>query len=111
MTVKQRSNTKIDNINPLYFIVNKINEYIEVISGNEYLTLVTVDESKDTLKRYEELWNKIRDLIRSITNKLGNYNSDDNFPLNNTLELHNMVIVLRAVFHEGNKYYPQNTIQ
>lgn len=30
--------------------------------------------SKDTLKRFEELWNKIRDLIRSITNSLDNYN-------------------------------------
>ena len=24
-----------------------------------------------------------------------------------TLELHNMIIVLRSIFHEGNKYYPQ----
>ena len=35
------------------------------------------------------------------------FNLDDNLPLNETLELHNMSIVLRAVFHEGNKHYPQ----
>ena len=29
--------------------------------------------SKDTLKRFEELWYKIRDLIRSITNNSDNY--------------------------------------
>ena len=29
--------------------------------------------SKDTLKRFEEPWNKIRDLIRSITNNSDNY--------------------------------------
>ena len=63
MTVKQRSNTKIDNINPLYFIVNKINEYIEVISGNEYLTLVTVDESKDTLKSTKNYGTKLEILL------------------------------------------------
>ena len=35
------------------------------------------------------------------------FNLDDDLPLNETLELHNMAIVVRAVFHEGNKYCPQ----
>ena len=35
--------------------------------------LVPIDESKGTLKKYEELWNKIRDLIRSIANSLDYY--------------------------------------
>ena len=34
-------------------------------------------------------------------------NSDNDLPLNKTLELKNMAIVVRAVFHEDNKYYPQ----
>ena len=33
-------------------------------SGDKYLTLVSTDESKDTLKTYEKLWAKIKDLIR-----------------------------------------------
>ena len=32
------------------------------------------------------------------------FNSDDDLPLNKSLELRNMIIV---VFHEDNKYYPQ----
>ena len=32
------------------------------------MTLVPTNKSQDTLKQYEELWNKIRDLTRSITN-------------------------------------------
>ena len=36
------------------------------------LTLVPTNESNEIIKKYEELWNKIRDLIRSITE-----NSDD----------------------------------
>ena len=35
--------------------------------------LVSTDESKETLNKYEELWNKIRDLIRSVANDKGNY--------------------------------------
>ena len=59
---------KVNNVNPLYLIIDKINGYIEESNGNKYLTLVHTDKIKDTLKMYEELWNKIRDLIISTTN-------------------------------------------
>ena len=35
-----------------------------------------------------------------------NLNSDDDLPLNKTIEIPSMIIVVRAVFHENNKYYP-----
>ena len=65
-------------------------------------------------KKYEELWAKIRDVIRSKFNNSDDYNekymkikfnSDDGLPLNKILEHRNMVIVIRSVFHEGNKCY------
>ena len=34
------------------------------------------------------------------------FNSDDELPLNNTIETPSMIIVVRAVFHENRKYYP-----
>ena len=73
-------------MNHLYFIINKINGYIKESIRNIYLTLVLTDESKDTLKTYEKLWNRIIDLIRSKTDNSNNYdekymkikfNSDD----------------------------------
>ena len=35
------------------------------------------------------------------------FNSDDNLPLNKILKLHNIIIVVRSVFQEDNKYYLQ----
>ena len=35
------------------------------------------------------------------------FNSDDDLPLNKTLRLHNLTIVVRSVFQEGGQYYPQ----
>ena len=35
------------------------------------------------------------------------FNSDDNLPLNKTLNIRNMIIAIRSVFQEDNKYYPQ----
>ena len=60
------------SVNLLYLIFIKVNVYIEEINKNRYLTLVSTNESKEKIKKYEELWIKIRDLIRSI-----NKNSDD----------------------------------
>ena len=58
----------------MHFTFNKADGYIEEIKGNKYLMLVSTDKNKDTLGKYTELWNKINDVIRSITNTSGNYN-------------------------------------
>ena len=58
----------------------------------------------------------MRDLIISISNNSGNYNekytkikfnSDDDLPLNEMLELYDMVILVRSGFQEDGKHYPQ----
>ena len=93
-----------------------MNRYFEEINGNKCLTLSHTNESKEKIKNYEKLWSKIRDLIMSITKNSDNYdekyikiklNSDDELPLNKTIEIRSMIIVVRAIFHENYKYYPQ----
>ena len=70
--------------------------------------------AKKKIRKYEELWSKIRDLIRSVTKNLDDYdekymkakfNSDDELPLNKTREIPSAIIVVRAIFLENNKYY------
>ena len=46
---------KINNVNPLYLIIYKINGYIKESNGNKYLMLFPTDESKGTLEKYEKL--------------------------------------------------------
>ena len=109
--------TKINNVNSLYLLLNKINGYFEEINRNNYLTLVPTDESKEKIEKYKELWIKIRDLIRLVTKKADDYDekfikiklhSDDKLSLNKTIESPGKVIVVRAFFFfENNKYYPQ----
>ena len=60
---------KINSVNPLYLILNKVDGYFQEIDENKYLTLVPTNEGKDKILKYEELWSKIRDLIRSINKK------------------------------------------
>ena len=54
-----------------------MNGYFEKINANKYLTLVPTDENKEKIKKYEELWIKIRDLIRSITKNSDTYDYDE----------------------------------
>ena len=35
------------------------------------------------------------------------FNSDDNLPLNKILKLHDLTMIVRCVFEEDGKYYPQ----
>ena len=73
VTVKDLIYATPNSIRPLYLIINKMNGYIEESNENKILTLVLTDESKDTPKKYEGLWKKIKNLIRTITNRTGNY--------------------------------------
>ena len=57
---------KIYSGNSLYLIFRYVNRFFEEINKNKYLTLVLANESKEKMKKYEELWIKIRDLRKSI---------------------------------------------
>lgn len=54
-TNKDLSCVKINSINPLCLITDKLNGYIEESNDNKCLTLVVTDESKDTVKKYGEM--------------------------------------------------------
>ena len=70
--IKDSKYVKINSVNPLCLIFKKINGYFEEINESKYLTLVPTNESKEKIRKYKELWIKIKDLIRSVTK-----NSDD----------------------------------
>ena len=74
-----------------------MNGYFKEINEKKYLTRVPTNESKEKIKKYEKLWIKIRDLIRSITKSLNDYDekymkikfhSDDNLPLIKMIEIY-----------------------
>ena len=77
--------------------------------------MTLVSTKKRTNKKHEELWSKIRNLIRSINKSADDYDKkymkikfdlDDDLPLSKVIEIHNVILNVRAVFHE-NKCYLQ----
>ena len=71
--IKNSRYVKINSVNPLYLIFNKVNGYFEELNEIKYLTVVLTYESKEKIERYEELWSKIRDLLRLTTKSLDDY--------------------------------------
>ena len=111
LPIKGLKHVKLNSVNPLYFIFSKINGYFEEINKSKYLTLAPTNESKEKVKKYEELWNKIRDLIRSITKNSNDYDekymkikSNSDGQLNKAIEIPSVIIVVRAIILENNKY-------
>ena len=103
MKVKDLRYSTIISVNPSCVIMDKINAYIEESNGNNTWCWFL-------LMKARTLWGQVRG------NNWGNcdencmkvkFNPDSNLSLNKMLKLHNVTIVVRSVFHEGNKYYPK----
>ena len=111
----------IYSVNPLYLTITHACGYIEEKGVNKYLVfnsmeLHSTDENKELLKKYNDVFNGIRNKIKKMS---GNgcyyekdymkikFNSDDDLPLNKQLKFHNMIITIRSAFEEDGKLYPQ----
>ena len=100
----------------MYLCIDHANGYIEKKKGNKYLFFDSVDENIELLKKYNDVWNGIKNEIKEVSSGECDYekdymkikfNSDDNLPLNKPLKFHNMTITIRSVFEEDGKLYPQ----
>ena len=106
----------IYSVNPLYLTITHASGYIEEKGVNKYLVFDSTDENKELLKKYNDVFNGIRDKIKEISSGECDYekdymkikfNCDYNLPLNKPLKFHMMTIIIRSVFDEDGKLYPQ----
>ena len=113
---------KIDNckniyiVNPLYLNINHSSGYLEGKGVNKLLVFDSADENKELIKKYNDVFNGMKDKIKEINSHECDYekdymkikfNSDDNLPLNKLLKFHLITITIRSVFEEDGKLYLQ----
>ena len=114
ITIKKIGDCKnINSVNPLYLRITHASGYIEEINRDKYLVFDSTDENKELLKKYNDVFNGIRDEIKTINGGKENdyekdymkikFHSDDDLPLNKPLKFHNMTITIRSVFQEDGK--------
>ena len=75
-----------------------------ILNGSKYITLTPANENKSEIKKklenddsgnYDDKYIKIR------------FNSNDNLPLKQELEMNCAIKIARSVFYDGSKYYLQ----
>ena len=103
-------------VNSLYLIVANASGYIKEKGVNKYLVFDSTDENKELLKKYNDVWNGIKNKIKEVSDSECDYekdyvkikfNSDDNLSLNKPLKFHFLTITMRSVFEEDGKLHPQ----
>ena len=67
VTIKRIGNyNNINSVNPLYLVINEMIGHFEGKNENKYLVLDDIDENKEVLKKYEEVWEGIKKEIETI---------------------------------------------
>ena len=98
-------------------MINEMIGHFEEKNENKYLVLDEIDENKEVLNKYKEVWEGIKKEIETINGgekiEYGKdymkirFKSNDDLPLNKPIKLHLLTIVIRSVFSEDGKFYPQ----
>ena len=111
VTIKSISDYEnIHSVYPLYPIIGKSDGYKEESNGNKYLVFASKDK-KEVLTKCTELWNGIKNLIKTVNGgEAGEYDTvSGKLCLNQVIiwKLHMLTVIVRSVFEEDGKYYPQ----
>ena len=103
ITIKKIDDCEIIySVNPLHMLVNHASGYIEEKNGNKYLIFDSTDENKELLKKYNDVWNGIKNKIEAVTSGECDYekdymeikfNSDDDLPLKKPLKFYMITII------------------
>ena len=111
-----------DSASSLYFIFNNVDAYIEYNlnednSETKYLVFPFADKNREALENYTELWDEIKDQIKTINGDnpieygkdfmKARFESNDDLTLCKILNIPVCIIVVNSVFQRDNNYYPQ----
>ena len=98
----------INSVNPLYLMINEMIGHFEEKNEIKYLVLDDLDENKEVLKKYEEVWEGIKKEIETINDgekidygkdfKKIRFESNDDLPLNKPIKLCLLTIIIRSLF-------------
>ena len=112
--VNKKPEWDINSVNPLYLMINRTYGYVEEKNGNKYLNID--DTISEILKKYNQVFNKIKYHIKKINVSDSEYekdymkiefNTNDGIPLNKKLHFLTTTVIIRYVFEKDSKYYPQ----
>ena len=67
VTIKKSGDyNNINSVNPLYLMINQMIGHFEEKNENKYLVLDEIDENKEVLNKYKEVWEGIKKKLKLL---------------------------------------------
>ena len=106
---------EINSVNPLCLRIKDIKDQFKKGKGDNVWYLIIFGDA-DVLRKFANIWKSIRAKIEENTGGIVQYDKDymkikfesnDNLPTDNIVNMHQVTIIIRSVFAQNGKFYPQ----
>ena len=105
----------MNSVNPLYLrITDMKDQFKKGKSDNVWYLIIFGDEN--VLRIFANIWKSIRAKLEKNASGIVQYDKDymkikfesnDNLPTDNIVNMHQVTIIIRSVFAQNGKFYPQ----
>ena len=105
----------INSVNPLYLRIIDMKGQFKKGKGDN-VWYVIIFGYADVLRKFANIWKSIRAKIEENTGGIVQYDKDymkikfesnDNLPIDNIVNMHQVTIIIRSVFAQNGKFYPE----
>ena len=106
---------EINSVNLLYLSIKDMKgQFKKGKSDNVWYLIIFGDA--DVLRKFANIWKSIRAKIEENTGGIVQYDknymrikfeSNDNLPTDNIINMHQVTIIIRSIFAQNGKFYPQ----
>ena len=106
---------EINSVNPLYLRIKDMKGQFKKGKGDNVWYLIIFGDA-DVLRKFANIWKSIRAKIEKNTGGIVQYDKDymkikfesnDNLPTDNNVNMHLVTIIIRSSFAQNGKFYPQ----
>ena len=104
---------KILTITKNYLVIYDLKGYFKENNDNKYLTMIF--KSKSQKMMYTKIWEEIKKTINEVDEfsscdrnyDVISFDTDDILSLNSIINIYSITIIIKSVFKDNNKFYPQ----
>ena len=106
---------EINSVNPLYLRIIDMKGQLKKGKGDNVWYLINFGDA-DILRKFANIWKSIRAKIEENTGGIVQYDknymkikfeSNDNLPTDNIINMHQVTIIIRSVFAQNGTFYPE----
>ena len=104
-----------NSVNPLYLRIADIKGKFKKDKSDNVWHLIVFGDA-DVLRKFSNIWKSIKAKIEENTGGIVQYDKDymkikfesnDNLPTDNIVNMHQVTIIIRSIFAQNSKFYPQ----